>query len=55
MTAVWKAAIPPTLCAIFLCMLYIQYAVAQQVCPLHRLFRSESSFFLYQRLLIDER
>ncbi|KAI0277176.1 hypothetical protein BGY98DRAFT_1097634 [Russula aff. rugulosa BPL654] len=33
MTAVWKSAIPPTLCAIFMCMLYVQFAVAQQKKP----------------------
>jgi hypothetical protein len=33
MTAVWKSAIPPTLCAIFLCMLYVQFAGAQEKKP----------------------
>ncbi len=31
MTAVWKSAIPPTLCTIFLCILYIHFATAEQV------------------------
>lgn len=33
MTAVWKSAIPPTLCAVFLCMLYVQFAGAQKKKP----------------------
>ncbi|KAF8498181.1 hypothetical protein F5888DRAFT_227849 [Russula emetica] len=33
MTAVWKSAIPPTLCAIFLCMLYAQISAEQQKKP----------------------
>lgn len=38
MTAVWKSAIPPTLCAILMCTLYVQFAVAQQVCSRHHSF-----------------
>jgi len=29
MTVVWQAAIPPTLCTIFLCVLYVQFAAAR--------------------------
>ena len=39
MTVIWQSAIPPTLCTIFLCVLYVQFATAQKVCsllyPLH--------------------
>jgi hypothetical protein len=33
MTLVWQSAVPPMLCTICLCILYIQYSVATQVCP----------------------
>src|SRR5712675_605996 len=34
MTVVWQSAIPPTLCTIFLCVLYVQFATARPVCSM---------------------
>jgi hypothetical protein len=48
MTVVWRSAIPPTLCTIFLCVLYIQFATAKQVCSRLYLVHSEpSSIFIF--------
>jgi hypothetical protein len=33
MSVVWQSAIPPTLCTIVLCVLYVQFATAEQKRP----------------------
>ena len=48
MTVVWQSAIPPTLCTIFLCVLYIQFATTTaQVCSRLPSRLSEPNFYFY--------
>jgi len=47
MTVVWQSALPPTLCTICQCILYVQFTIATQVCPHFHSLRRDLGFFRY--------
>jgi hypothetical protein len=47
MTLVWQSAVPPMLCTICLCILYIQYSVATHVCLHFHTLRRDLAFLRY--------